>query len=111
MYSDTVDDTAFSAVVFLFSFIYTTYENIGYCKPSPEYYKEILRRMNISPEDCMMVGNDTDEDMIAETLGMKVFLISGHVVNRKGMDINAWPHGGFEAFIDEWNRQEYGSEK
>ena len=24
---------------------YTTYENIGWCKPNPDYYREVLRRM------------------------------------------------------------------
>ena len=27
--------------------LYTTYENIGYCKPNPEYYKELARRLGV----------------------------------------------------------------
>ena len=61
--------------------LYTTYENIGWCKPNPEYYREILRRMALPPEECLMVGNDVDEDMIAETLGMKVFLLTDCLIS------------------------------
>lgn len=73
----------------------TTYENIGYCKPNPEYYREILRRLNLSPENCVMVGNDVDDDMIAEVLGMRVFLLTDRLVNRRGADISRYPQGGF----------------
>lgn len=44
---------------------YTTYENIGYCKPNPDYYREILRYLDCRAEDCLMVGNDVEEDMMA----------------------------------------------
>ena len=36
-----------------------------------------MQKLNVSPEECLMVGNDVSEDMIAETIGMKVFLITG----------------------------------
>lgn len=44
--------------------LYTTYENIGYCKPNPEYYKELASRLGVSAEHCLMVGNDVTEDII-----------------------------------------------
>lgn len=34
------------------------------------------QRVRLSPEECLMVGNDAQEDMIAETTGMKVFLLT-----------------------------------
>lgn len=74
---------------------YTTYENIGYCKPNPQYYTELLHRLNLKPEDCLMVGNDVEEDVIAGELGMKVFLITDCLLNKKGKDISVYPHGGF----------------
>jgi len=76
---------------------FTSYENIGYCKPNPEYFREIARRLELRPEDCIMVGNDVGEDMVAETLGMKVFLLTDCIINKNGADIGAWPHGGFDA--------------
>lgn len=77
----------------------TTYENIGFCKPNPEYYREILRRMELDPQDCLMVGNDVDEDMVAETLGMQVFLLTDCLINKKGTDISAYTHGGFDNLL------------
>ncbi|MDO4515299.1 MAG: HAD family hydrolase [Lachnospiraceae bacterium] len=76
--------------------LYTTYENIGYCKPNPEYYREIAKRLGVQPEECLMVGNDVTEDMIAETVGMKVFLLSNCLLNKERKDINKYPRGSFE---------------
>ena len=50
--------------------LYTTYENSRFCKPNLEYYKEILNKINLSPEDVLMVGNDVSEDMIVKNMGM-----------------------------------------
>ena len=80
--------------------LYTTYENIGWCKPNPDYYREILRRMQLTPRDCLMVGNDVGEDMAAEKLGMGVFLLTDCMINKKNEDIGAWPHGGFDALTE-----------
>ena len=77
--------------------LYTTFENISWCKPNPEYYREVLRRVGAEPEACLMVGNDTDEDMVAETLGIQTFLLTDCMINRSGADISRWPHGDFQA--------------
>ena len=77
--------------------LYTTYENSHFCKPNPEYYLEILRRIDARPEDCLMVGNDVTEDMAAQALGMQVFLLTDCLINRDGKDISVYPHGSFDA--------------
>lgn len=74
----------------------TTYENISFCKPNPAYYAEILKRQNLNPQECIMVGNDVDEDMIASSLGINVFLLTDNLINRQNRDISAYPHGGFD---------------
>ena len=74
----------------------TTYENSSYCKPNPKYYIEILEKTGLAPEECLMVGNNAEEDMIAETLGMKVFLLTDCLINEKNSDISKYPQGGFE---------------
>lgn len=74
----------------------TTYENCHYCKPNPKYYVEILEKTGLLPEECLMVGNNAEEDMIAETLGMKVFLLIDCLINEKKADISVYPQGGFE---------------
>ena len=73
----------------------TTYENIGFCKPNPEYYREILRRIGVSPENCLMVGNDVTEDMAAMELGMGGFVLTDCLINREGKNLDDYPHGGF----------------
>ena len=79
--------------------LYTTYENIGCCKPNLAYYAEILRRLNARPEDAVMVGNDTGEDMVAGELGIKTFLLTDCLINKSGADIARWPHGGFDELL------------
>ena len=74
----------------------TTYENTSFCKPNPAYYLNVADRLGVSPEECLMVGNDVGEDMISETLGMRVFLLTDNLINRKDADIEVYPHGGFE---------------
>lgn len=78
----------------------TTYENSRFCKPNPAYYREILEKLGAAPEECLMVGNDVGEDMIAGTLGMKVFLLTDCLINSRGEDVSQYPHGGFEALND-----------
>ena len=73
----------------------TTYENSRHCKPNPDYYRDILATLDVKPENCLMVGNDVQEDMVAQTLGMKVFLLTDNLINRTGEDISGYPHGSF----------------
>lgn len=74
----------------------TTYENSCYCKPNLAYYIEVMEKLGCSAEECMMVGNDVVEDMVAETLGMQVFLLTDCLINKEGNDLLLYPHGGFE---------------
>ena len=76
--------------------LYTTYENSSYSKPNPKYYQAILEQLHVSPEACLMVGNDVGEDMIAKQLGMQVFLLTDCIINKANADISAYPHGNFE---------------
>lgn len=78
----------------------TTYENSYHCKPNPDYYREILDKLDLQPEECLMVGNDVTEDMIAETLGMKVFLLTDCLINKNDLDISRYPHGSFPELLN-----------
>ncbi len=80
--------------------LYTTYENSRHCKPNPEYYRDILSDLDLKAEECVMVGNDVGEDMIAAQLGMKVFLLTDCLINRKNEDIQKYPHGSFKELAD-----------
>ena len=81
--------------------LYTTYEISSYCKPSLAYYREILDKLHLSGAECVMVGNDTGEDMVAEQLGMQTFLLTDCLINRTGAPVTNWPHGDFDA-LNNW---------
>lgn len=78
----------------------TTYDNSGSCKPNLQYYREILHKRGLTAEECLMVGNDVDEDMIAAKLGMQVFLLTPCLINKSGKDIGMYPHGSFDELMD-----------
>lgn len=82
----------------------TSYETSGYCKPDLGFYRELLDRFGITADECVMVGNDVGEDLPAEELGMKVFLLTDCLINKKNADINQWEHGGYAA-LQSWIRE------
>ena len=84
--------------------IFTTYEHYHFCKPSLNYYKELIEKLGVKPEECLMVGNDVGEDMVTEELGMKVFLLPADLINKVGKDISVYPQGDLNdlmKFVDE----------
>ena len=77
----------------------TDYENCCHSKPNPEYYRDILQQFGLDPKECLMVGNDVDEDAVAAgAAGIPCFLITDFMINRKGREIPC-PHGTFEEMI------------
>ncbi|MDQ0338123.1 HAD superfamily hydrolase (TIGR01549 family) [Caldalkalibacillus uzonensis] len=60
----------------------TVYEESRFTKPHRQYYEWICEALQVQPEQCVMVGNDMQEDMSASQLGMKTFLVEGHVIDR-----------------------------
>ena len=53
----------------------TSIENMSFCKPRLEYFREICTKIGVEPEECLMVGNDPVNDMMGANLGMKTFLV------------------------------------
>ena len=82
-----------------FSYI-TSYEDNHYCKPQLHYYKEILEVIGKQPEQCMMVGNDVQEDLVSLKLGLKTFLIRNHIIHRTKDEIDSTYEGFYEDFHD-----------
>ena len=62
----------------------TTYENTHFCKPYPEYYAEILRELDRDPRECIMIGNDTREDLAAAHLGIATYLVKNNLIMDDG---------------------------
>lgn len=80
--------------------LYTTYENSTYCKPNPAYYREILDKIGLDAADCLMVGNDTGDDLPAATLGMDVFILTDCLINTNGTSLSDYPHGSFSDLMN-----------
>ncbi len=54
----------------------TTYENMHWTKPEPDYYREILQRIGVAPERALMVGNDLINDIEPATaVGIPTFYV------------------------------------
>jgi FMN phosphatase YigB (HAD superfamily) len=53
----------------------TSADDYSTAKPYLEYYKELLTSINKTPSECLMIGNDKVNDMVAGQLGIKTFLI------------------------------------
>ena len=78
----------------------STYENSNRCKPNLDYYKNIIDKLGVLPQECLMVGNDVGEDMVAQELGMNVFLVTDCLINKKGMDLSTFPQGSLIQLLD-----------
>ncbi|NOZ62121.1 MAG: HAD family hydrolase [Calditrichaeota bacterium] len=59
----------------------THVENFSFCKPKLEYYQSISDKIGVPAENCLMVGNDPFNDMIASKIGMETYLTtdSAHI--------------------------------
>jgi HAD superfamily hydrolase (TIGR01549 family) len=69
-----IDDLPFELV--------TVYEQSRFTKPHPQYYQSIADQLGLAPEECIMVGNDVQEDLSAGTIGMTTFLVFDYKIDR-----------------------------
>jgi len=55
----------------------TSYENMHFAKPQLAYYREIAERIGRAPEECLMVGDDLENDIRpAAEAGMHTFWVT-----------------------------------
>lgn len=78
----------------------TTYENSSYCKPNVKYYEEILNTLKLAPDQCIMIGNDVSDDMVAETIGIDTFLVTDCLINKANKDIDKYKKGSLDDLLD-----------
>lgn len=81
-----------------FSYI-SSYEHNHFCKPSLLLFQEIVKDIDKAPEQCILVGNDIQEDIIASKIGMKTYLITNYLINREKEDYECTFSGAFEDFL------------
>ena len=65
----------------------TTFENSNFAKPNTNYYLDICKKLNVSPNECIMIGNDTSDDGSAKACGMEVILINDYLINKKNQSL------------------------
>ena len=82
-----------------FEFV-TTYTSDSYAKPNPKYYLSICERLGVRPEECLMIGNDEREDMLAaSSVGMSCYLIDDCALRSEE---HPWTgaHGSFNEMLE-----------
>ncbi|HJX36783.1 MAG TPA: HAD family hydrolase [Dehalococcoidales bacterium] len=61
-----------------FQHLFTSRE-LGFKKPDPAFYREILTKLQLKPEDCIAIGNDCEKDIIpAKSVGINTIWFSTH---------------------------------
>ena len=76
----------------------TNFENSRSVKPKLAYFEESLKAGELLPEEVLMVGNNTREDLACLKLGMDAYVITDHLINPNDFDLNEVKHGTFEQF-------------
>ncbi len=82
-----------------FSYV-STFEKNHYTKPNVAYYEEVLKSIGKKPDECLMVGNDALEDMVAGKLGITTYLITDHLLNRYDVEVVADYKGDYKDFLN-----------
>jgi len=62
----------------------TCYEEMHSCKPQPAFYSEVLERIGRRPDECLMIGNDLEEDGAAQAVGLPVYFVTDFLISRSG---------------------------
>ena len=51
----------------------THIDNMSFCKPHLGYFRQICQLIGVKPGECLMVGDDPANDMVAAKAGMRTF--------------------------------------
>jgi len=78
----------------------TSYEEMHFCKPHPEYYREIACRLGLPENLCLMAGNDAAEDLAAARVGMRTYLVTDHLIDPGRMELSPDWLGSLENLAD-----------
>ena len=78
----------------------TTYDNSFACKPDLRYYRQNLEIAGCAPDEVLMVGNNTREDLAALELGLDAYLVTDWLLDPVGFPIHTVKHGSLSDFAD-----------
>jgi FMN phosphatase YigB (HAD superfamily) len=82
-----------------FSYI-SSFEQNAYCKPFVTFFEEVCQHMNVKASQCYMIGNDVLEDGVAQTIGMKTYMITDCLINDKNIENTSDYSGTYKDFLD-----------
>ncbi|MBR6680629.1 MAG: HAD family hydrolase [Clostridia bacterium] len=78
----------------------TDYESDSFTKPNPQYYLSICERIGVSPDECIMIGNDVGEDMMgASQAGLSCFLVTDYIIESDKFEWGG-PSGNFGELLE-----------
>ncbi len=78
----------------------TDYENSRHSKPNPAYYRDVLEQFRLDPAQCLMVGNNVEEDVdAAAAVGLPAYLVTDNVINRNDAPITC-PNGSYADMVE-----------
>ncbi|MBE3577830.1 MAG: HAD family hydrolase [Limnochordales bacterium] len=80
-----ISPTAFELITYMDTFHAT--------KPHPAYFYEVCQRLRVTPEQCIMVGNDVHDDMPARRVGIKTFLVDTFLLHPEAATEECTPNG------------------
>lgn len=65
----------------------TTYDNAKYSKPNIKYFQEILDKLELKKEECLMIGNDLTDDFEITKLEVPLYIVTDHLINEKNREL------------------------
>ena len=77
----------------------TTYDNCHYTKPSIGYFNEVLEKIGEDTSHCLMVGIDTFEDGVIETIGVPLYLVKDYLIHRDDTPLTSTYVGTSDEFL------------
>lgn len=78
----------------------THYSNSSFSKPNPKYYLDLCKKLNVEPNDCLMIGNDERQDIFAaSSAGMNCYLVTDYLYTYPECKVNC-EKGSFEDLIE-----------
>ncbi len=78
----------------------TSYENCRFCKPHRQYFVDILHSQGLSPQQAIMVGNDTEYDLPAQRVGLTTFLLDTCLIDRNNRSAHADFYGSHQDLLE-----------
>ena len=77
----------------------SSYENSHYCKPNRQFFLDILDRLELGPDQVIMVGNDTQYDLPARHAGIATYLVDTRLIDHDRLANQATYRGNHDNLL------------